>query len=228
MKVRVDSVEKDRLDGFVVNAEFLLISVIQGGALAAIAVAAAFPFSSFDFALYPYIFSALILILVFWAQAIVHTISFIEWPLDIIHNMLYFIIGFIEIMAFSSLASPLHWFFFILLFFIIAGVLYFYDLKLIKGQRNNFQESEARRKLYQDILKRQKFELYTFVPGVVIYNILCLWLIYTFPNIFITQGYHVVLGLIFLGFGLVVMLEAFSGFKKRIRLVSKTIESERG
>lgn len=223
MKARIDSPEKDRLDGFVVNAEFLLISVIQGGALTTLGLAAAPIISNFNLMYLPYVASALVFILIFWAQAIVHTLSFIEWPMDITHNLLYFLIGLVEIMAFVELQDPLRWFGFIFLFFLVAAVLYWYDLTLIQKQKGNFEESEERKSLYKDILNRQLLELRVFVPLALIYNALCFGLIYQYPNIFITHNYQVVLILVQLAFGLIVMAEALHGFKKRIRLVSKTI-----
>ncbi len=77
MKGKNESKDQERLDNFVVNAEFLLISVIQGGALVTLSAAAVMPLADFNLALFPYVVSALVFILIFWAQAIVHTISFI-------------------------------------------------------------------------------------------------------------------------------------------------------
>ncbi len=225
MKGRVENPEKERLDGFVVDVEFLLISVIQGGALVTLGAAAAVPLSDFNVSYFPYVASALVFILIFWAQAIVHTISFIKWPMDIVHNLLYFLVGLVEIMAFTQLTNPLRWFGFIFLFFIITGILYIYDLNLIKKQKEDFNENEERKKLYKDIISRQNLELKVFVPLALIYNGLCFWLIYKYPDIFITHNYHVALGLIQLGFGVIFMGQALLGFKKRIKIVSGTISA---
>lgn len=218
--------KRQELDGFVVNVEFLLISVIQGAALASLGASAISPLSKLEFQYFPYIFSALVLILIFWAQAIVHTISFIKWPIDLPHNFLYFLVGFIEIVAFGEMTDPLKWFGFIFFFFIIAAILYLYDLRLMYAQKKNFQNTDARKKLFTDIVSRQKFELKVLVPLAILFNGVSFLLIYVYPNIFITQNYQLVLILIQLAFSLIVMGEAMIGFEKRIKLVTKTIGGE--
>jgi len=101
---------KKRLDEFVVDIEFLLISVVQGVALAALAAAAAPIVANLQLEYWPYIVSALLFILIFWSQAIMHVLGFIKWPLDMIHNFLYFVASLIEVMAFSVMNKPLVWF----------------------------------------------------------------------------------------------------------------------
>ena len=106
--------------------------MVQGVALGALGTAASQPLSNLDFQYWPYILSGFLLILTFWSQAIIHSLSFIKWPLDIRHNFLYFLAGLVEFLAFEHLQDPLRWFIFQLLFVIVASVLYYIDLKLIK------------------------------------------------------------------------------------------------
>src|ERR1700754_633124 len=103
---------RERLDQFVLDIEFLLISAVQGVALGALAGAASEPISSLNFQYWPYILSGFLLILTFWSQAIIHSLSFIKWPLDLWHNFLYFLMGLIEFLAFNHLQDPLRWFVF--------------------------------------------------------------------------------------------------------------------
>lgn len=216
--------KRRELDSFVVNVEFLLISVIQGAALATLGAFAVEPIARLDFLYIPYVLSALVFILIFWAQAIVHTISFIKWPIDIIHNLLYFIVGLTEIMAFTQLGNPLSWFGFIFLFFVIAAILYWYDLRLINKVKNDFQNTDSRKELFKDIIGRERLELYVFVPLALFYNGLSFWLILSFPHLFTAQKWNELLVFIQLVFGIFVMIETLNGFKKRINLVTKTIE----
>lgn len=92
---------KERLDQFVLDIEFLLISVVQGVALGALAAGAIEPLATMDYQYFPYIVAGFLLILTFWSQAIVHSLSFINWPLDLGHNFLYFLASLVEVLAFS-------------------------------------------------------------------------------------------------------------------------------
>lgn len=102
--------KKERLDQFALDIEFLLISVIQGVALAALATDAADPINHLQFVYWLYIASGFLLILNFWSQAIIHAVSFIDWPLDLGHSFLYFLASFVEVMAFTHLTEPKQWF----------------------------------------------------------------------------------------------------------------------
>src|SRR3989344_2965707 len=112
---------KKELDSKAVEIEFLVISVIQGLAIQMLAVSASDPLSSLKYEYWFAIISAFILILIFWSQALLHTVSFIDWPIDIVHTFLYFLASFVEVMAFTHVANPLKWFVFGSTFLVIAG-----------------------------------------------------------------------------------------------------------
>lgn len=70
--------EKNRLDQFVLDIEFLLISVVQGVVLATLAASAVGPITKLQFEFWLYIISAFLVIIIFWSNAIVHALSFIS------------------------------------------------------------------------------------------------------------------------------------------------------
>jgi len=128
-----------RLDQVALDIEFLLISVVQGVALATLAGASVKPLSMMEWQYLPYVATAFLLVLIFWSGAIIHALSFIDWPLDLPHSFLYFLASFIEVLAFTQLENPIMWFVFILLFQIVAGLLYLYDLRLIRKHKKRFE-----------------------------------------------------------------------------------------
>src|SRR5438309_667456 len=132
-----------QLDDFVVNIEFLLISVIQGVALAALAASAAPIIASLQFEYWPYIITAFLFILLFWSQAIMRVLGFIRWPLDMMHNFLYFLASFVEVVAFSEMTNPLLWFSLIFTFVFVSGLLYYYDLILIKQCKRDMEKTNS-------------------------------------------------------------------------------------
>lgn len=217
-------IQKERLDQFALNIEFLLISTVQGVALGALAGAASEPLSKLDYQYWPYILSGFLLILTFWSQAIIHSLSFIKWPLDLAHNFLYFLLGLIEFLAFTQLQDPLRWFIFQLIFVIAASVLYFVDLKLIRDGRKNFDDTPSHVALYKHILTEQLTEMKTLIPSGLIFNSLAVFLIWKYPGIFIMQGYHVFIVGIQVLLTIYIMTVSFKSFRIRSKLISNCIK----
>src|SRR5690242_11714122 len=108
--MRRSTITRESLDGTVVDIEFLLIAVIQGFALATLAVDSETVFTEGMWVYFPYILAAFILILNFWALAIQHSISFIAWPFDLTHTLLYLLVAFVEVASFSQITHPGTWF----------------------------------------------------------------------------------------------------------------------
>ena len=209
------------LDQTVVDIEFLLISVIQGVALATLASNAVNPISNLQIEYWMYIVSAFILVLTFWSQAIIHVLSFIDWPLDLTHNFLYFTASFIEVMAFSHMTNPMKWFGFMFTFVLISGILYFVDLKLIASRKKKFEQTTSGKALYGVIFKEQKFSLYTFVSLGLIFNFAAFLSIYLYPSIFLGKSYHVFLATLQTLFGVVILINSIGTFRKRAELIKE-------
>lgn len=218
----INIMEKSRLDALTLDIEFLLISVVQGVALGFLASEAGNLVSELKYEYFIYIVSAFLFILVFWSGAIIHSISFVKWPLDLYHNFLYFLAGLVEVMAFSQMDHPLRWFIFILGFFVVSGVAYLVDLNLIKNHEADFATSKQKN-LYKHIYQRQVFELKFLVPAGMIFSIFCMGLIFLYPAVFIEQKIHVVLGTVQAIFGVVLLLNFMQSYKQRSRLITQSI-----
>src|SRR5690348_5071015 len=164
--MRRPKLSRERLDGTAVDIEFLLIAVIQGFALAPLAVDAE-PGLTGEWLYLPYVLAAFILILNFWALAIQHSISFISWPFDLVHTLLYLLVGFVEVASFSQITHPANWFVFMLAFFVVSALLYIWDLKMIREREADFADTPERRALYDHIRREQLFEVRVLVPAAI-------------------------------------------------------------
>ncbi len=211
----------EKLDGLSLDVEFLLISVVQAVALGALATAAADTIGNLRLEYFPYIISSFVLILSFWSVAIIHAISFIDWPLDLSHSFLYFLASFIEVMAFSHVTSPVAWFGFITAFFVVAFVSYFVDLKMIIARKDKFKTS-AKLKLYNHILNRQQFEMKFIIPAAMLFGLVSFIAILAKPELFINNHWHVGLIVFQTAFSVVVLLESVNNFKLRAKLVTQS------
>lgn len=200
------------LGNIVLDVELVLISVIQGVALGTLAANAAELATAGSIQYWPYALLGFLMILLFWAQAIVHAISFIDWPLSLPHTFLYFALGFTEVIAFSNLTKPLVWFIMIAVFSMVGLILYALDLHLIAVRREELSVSKEGIEFYTDTYGSQKNELMTLVPAAIFFNTLAAFLIWRFPEFFIQDGYHiflVVLQLIFTVFALAMAMHLF-------------------
>ena len=216
--------KKVELDHVVLDIEFLLISVVQGVALTALATGAIDIIGNMKLEYLPYVMSGFLLILTFWSQAMIHALSFIDWPLDLMHGFLYFLASFIEVITFSQLSNPQKWFVFIIIFFIVAAILYIFDWRVIVSRKKQFQKSVEFRKLYQHMYNRQKFELFVILPLGFIYNIIAVSIIYLYPDIFIVHHWHIIIAIIQVVFSLILLNDSIKSFNKRSILINDSFK----
>jgi hypothetical protein len=201
-----------RLDQFVLDIEFLLISVVQGVALSALAAAAIGPITTLQYQYWPYIISAFLVIFIFWSQAIIHALSFIDWPLDLAHNLFYFLASFVQVIAFSQITNPNEWFVGMTVLFAVAFLLYIVDYKIILNRKNEFVD-ENEKALYKHLKKQHELDMYITVPVGFIVNAVSAYLIFTGK---VPHLYLISLQLFFQG---IVLYETIQSFKKRSGLI---------
>src|SRR5258708_24618992 len=79
------------LGALVIAIEFTLISVMVGVILFPLMDFATPILREMKFEYILYIVSGLVLILYIWTEVISHSLSFIGWPIDIFHNLLYIV-----------------------------------------------------------------------------------------------------------------------------------------
>lgn len=210
---------RTRLDQFSFDIEFLLISVVQGVALAALATSAVSPIADLNWLIIPYVISAFLVIIIFWSQAIIHAVSFIDWPLDLIHNFLYFLASFVQVLAFSRISDPLHWFSFMTALFIVAGLLYFVDYGLIKKRKLDFEKTKQGTTLYKDIITQHVYEMKFLVPTGIIFNLLAAFIVWKFGG-----SLHLFLITVQIIFQLSILINSLHSFKRRSRLIAEMVE----
>lgn len=211
---------KELLNGRAVEIEFLVISIIQGFALQMLAVSAINPLSNFQWEYWPYIGSAFILILLFWTQSILHTLSFIRWPIDLPHTFLYFLACFVEVLAFQHITNPSKWFLFGFVFLIVTTIMYIYDLSMIKKCEKEYRATKRLKQLYRHMYTEQVRDMKLFVPGALLFNLISSILVYVYPHVFLTMHYHLVLSIAQLISSVVLLLATLKTFSERSKLLT--------
>ena len=96
-----------------------------------LAGAAVQPILQLQWQVFPYIVTGLLVVLIFWSRALVHTLSFIGWPLEFGHTFAYFGATLIEAVALTQVAEPAHWFALNALYALAVWGLYAWDLRVV-------------------------------------------------------------------------------------------------
>lgn len=205
---------QSELDQITLNIEFLVINIVQGFAIVALAESAVPIFTNLQYIYFPYIVSGFLITCIFWSESLMHAVSFIRWPIDFIHSFLYFLAGILEVMIFMQLGNPLRWFLFSTIFFIVAFLIYLYDFRLIK-----LYHLKINHQLLTLIMKRQRFELLSFILPGLAFNSMGLLVIYFFPTLFIKNNYHVFLIFLQLFAGFYMLFNSLKHFKDRMKVL---------
>ena len=168
--------DREDLDRVVLDVELVLISVVQGVALSTLAAASAPLLRAHRLETYAFMGSGLAFVLSFWSVSLVHAISFVRWPMDLLHYFFYFALAFCECLTFMAMGHARDWFGFSLASFLVAWALYLYDYRLIRRQRDAFSGNAARQALYEHLVRRQREEMWVLMPAGVAFS-LAAWLV---------------------------------------------------
>ena len=183
---------KRQLDQTVIGIELTLISIIQGLALAVLAAAAVEPLLQLRWETWPYIATGLVVILVFWSRALVHTLSFIGWPLEFGHTFLYFASTLIEAVALGQVGDPAHWFALNALYAVAVWGLYIWDLRVVHAHAADFSTPDERL-LLEDIVRDQRINIVFMMPAAIVFQTLAWWLVTTHPQAMLAGHWHLAL-----------------------------------
>ncbi|HXS74186.1 MAG TPA: hypothetical protein VN725_09085 [Rhodanobacteraceae bacterium] len=203
---------KVQLDNTVVGIELTLISIIQGLALGVLAASAVQPLIEWQWQVWPYIATGLLTILIFWSRSLVHTLSFIGWPLEFGHTFIYFGATLIEAVALSQISNPERWFALNALYAATVWGLYAYDLKLVRRRVEDFA-SPAERALLTDIVHDQRINITWMMPAAVAFQALAWWLLHAWPQTMLQQGWHLLL----IGLSLLLSMNYLHGGVRLLR-----------
>jgi len=183
---------KTALDATVVNIELTLISIIQGLALGVLAAASVEPLVQLHWQTWPYIATGLLVVLIFWSRALLHTLSFIGWPLEFGHTFVYFGATLLEAVALTQVGDPQRWFALNALYALAVWGLYGYDLRVVRRHADDFGTADEQA-LLADIVGDQRLNIRFMMPAAVAFQGLAWWLVHAYPATFIDGGWHLLL-----------------------------------
>ncbi|MFN8499222.1 MAG: hypothetical protein U0641_15340 [Anaerolineae bacterium] len=192
---------KNKLDEVAVVIELTLISIIQAMALGVLVTFSIPVITEFQLQYWPYVVLGLLAILIFWSRTLIHTLSFIGWPLEMGHTYIYFGATLVEGLALSQVNNPANWYALNTVYFALAWFLYYWDRRVMMTRATEYN-TETQKKLHNDMIADQERNLKFFMPAGVVFHAVAWWLVVTFPTIFIDHYWHVALALWSVGVGI--------------------------
>ena len=185
---------KNKLDEVAVVIELTLISIIQAMVLGVLVTFSIPVIIEYQFEYWPYVVVGLVAILIFWSRTLIHTLSFIGWPLEMGHTYIYFAATLVEGLLLSQVNNPANWFALSAVYFAVAWFLYYWDRRVMLTRVSEYNTA-SEKKLHNDMIADQEKNMKFYMPAGVVFNAVAWWLVVTFPALFIENHWHVALAL---------------------------------
>jgi hypothetical protein len=150
------------------------------------------PMVQLQWDVWPYVLTGLLVILIFWSRSLIHTFSFIGWPLEFGQTFIYFGAALIEAASLSQVGYPETWFALNALYAAAVWGLYAWDLRLVRNHADDLSTAEERA-LLEDIIRDQRLNIALMIPMAVAFQTLCWWLVHAYPVVFLQGRWHLAL-----------------------------------
>jgi hypothetical protein len=141
---------------------------------------------------WPYAFVALLIILLFWSRALIHTLTLIRWPLEFVHNFFYFGCALIEVLALMQLSNPFLWFTLNAVFAAAVWALFVHDLRLIR-LRGVDSAGPVGGRLYAVVKADQWLNIRFIMPAMILFCTGAAWAIRRNPGFWLDRHWHLLL-----------------------------------
>jgi hypothetical protein len=201
--------ERD-LGVLVVAIEFTLISVMVGMVLVPLTEVATALLHDLRFEYWLYLACGLALALFLWASVIGHSLTFIGWPIDLGHNLLYIVLAVVLAVQMHYAADPLGWFATSAAASAVATLTVLYDERLIRQRLRGATGAAAG--LLAVVLARQR-EQARSAPWYFVVALVPVGLLLASPEVFLRQRGHLVL----IALQLLAVLWALAGAVRTFR-----------
>ncbi|MFN2507636.1 MAG: hypothetical protein ABR589_02565 [Chthoniobacterales bacterium] len=195
---------RSELDGVILNIELTLASIVQGLALSFLAENTGAVLSRGNSSAWPYVGVSLLIILLFWSRALIHTLTLIRWPLEFVHNFFYFACALVEVLAFMHLGDPFMWFAMNAVFAALVWALFVHDLRIIR-MRVKDSAGPVGCRLYALVEADQWLNIRFIMPAVFLFCFAAALAIHANPDLWLARQWHLLL-IASQGLGLLVYL----------------------
>ena len=211
-----------RLSDMVTTIEFTMISVIAGLMMFPLIEYATPLIRELRFEYWIYMLSQFGIVMFFWTALIAHALTFIGWPIDIGHNLLYLIVFPVVGIEMHFMSEPRTFYPMLVVITFVGAILPAYDLSLIRRRRVGAQGATA--ELYAAVYSRQRTLVYLSLGGLFLMIVMAVS-VSVFPDFFIRRHMHVIFGFGLLAYILFLIRREFLQLNKiRGKILSKNAE----
>jgi hypothetical protein len=190
--MRPPPARRAELDEVITNVELTLASIVQGLALQFLAQKIGELFTRANAFNWPYAVAGLLIVLLFWSRALIHTLTLIRWPLEFVHNFFYFGCAMVEVLAFMQLGNPFMWFALNAAFAIAVWGLFIHDLRLIR-MRGLDSHGPVGARLYAIVEADQWINIRLLMPAMALFCAGAAFVIRRNPAFWIDRHWHLLL-----------------------------------
>jgi hypothetical protein len=210
-----------KLSDMVTTIEFTMVSVVAGLMLIPLIDYATPLVHDLRVEYWVYILTQLAIIMFFWTAMIAHALTFIGWPIDVVHNLLYLIFFPVVGIANHFMGDPRAFYPMLNVIAFLGVLLTSYDLSMIRRKRKGARGAAA--ELYQAAHSRQVTVVLLTLSGLFL-TLLMSGLVAAFPIFFVEKHMHLVLGAGLFAFILCIEIREIRQLNRlRNKIFNKTI-----
>jgi hypothetical protein len=204
------------LSGSVITIELTLISVLAGVVLFPLMESATPVVRTLDFEFWPYVLAGLMLIMWFWTGVISHSLTFVSWPIDIGHYLLYMLVALLGGIQMHFITDPVAWYSLLVAESAGAAVIFHYDLRLIRERMADAAGNEALllEGAFQRQIQGRRLALWSFL-----FSIFGALLVLLAPGTMLGHRLHVLLCLASIGWLSYMLLDSIRSFNNLRELI---------
>ena len=111
-------------------------------------------------------------------------------------------------------------------FFVVSFLLYAWDMRVIHEKREEFQDTPARRELYEHIFRRQRIEFTFLLPAAIVIHGFILVVLWRSPDLILGSNRHIFLVSLQALVGLGYLISTIRSFSRRSALLTACIEEQ--
>lgn len=215
-----------KLADMATTIEFTMVSLVAGLML--------FPWIDYAtpliremrFEFWVYVGTMLALVMLLWTSFTTHTFTFVGWPIDIGHNLLYLLAFPIVGIVTHFMSDPQTFYPTFVLIPALGGLTALYDLMVIRRRRA--ESGGAAAELYAAVYSRQLDFVYMTIGGFLIAGVMAAS-ISALPEVLLGQHIHVVFGFGLLGYIIFMLGRELRGLNRmRNKILAKKAEEIAG
>jgi hypothetical protein len=173
--------------------ELTLISIIQGVALYFLIDSSRALLVDLQLLWWPYVVAGLMMILLFWSRALIHTFTVIHWPLEFGHNFLYIGCTLVQSIMFTQIRNLSHWSMLGTIYCALVWFTFRFDLRMIRRRRRE-SGGPAGAELFALLEREQIYNVRVVMPAATAFYGVVTVIVFARPDLAAAMNLAMIVG----------------------------------